>query len=469
MTPLLALAAAALLTAPLGVTGASVQVRIRVESRDDRYFRQYQWGDKDIFTEWRLRGRLTLEQGRARLDAELQDQRVVGAGTPVWLDTAPMAGAGASSPDAGLRVAGKLAYRTQAGRVAVGRFPAEAAGGVLLGADEAGLGYRPFAASFETARGTVWTGVHARDDIVGPTWVALAKHRWMSGCRDGEMSSCVEAGILGRRVPSRPIFAGVHELVATPYIHVTWSPHPRDASSPTRPPLTLEATAALQWGTRAYRPVSDVYRKGSLLEGDHGISRFTVYYRGDGGQRTVLAGFGRSAAHVRIPVATGPVFSLTAHWAQAGGGPTIDRNFIPFTFDTNRFFGAAGYFGERNTRAGSAALAVPLKNGWSLRAAVWRADVDHPETGLRLENGDLLEPAVYTAARRAAARSRFAISEWDAEARWQPAFLPLALRFMYSEMREGAYVREMIRAGEPFFAPPAQFAALQATYEIGSR
>jgi hypothetical protein len=267
--------------------------------------------------------------------------------------------------------------------------------------------------------------------------------------------------LLARRTPSRPVFAGIEEFIVTPYVHLV---------SPLRPLapalLSFDATAALQYGSRAYKPIRAGYTRGVLLDTATGLDRFTVYYTGSGGQRTVLAGFGRAAVHARLPMSWSPVISGLAHWAQGGGSPRVDRNFVPFVYDTNTYFGNAGYFGARNVRAAGTRLTVPLRNGWSARVAAWRADVDDAATGLYLENGALLDPEVFTAARRAAARSRNAVHEWDAEVRWAPGFLPLTLRAMYSEVRHGAYVAEMIRAGAPFSAPPAQFGAVHFTYLI---
>jgi hypothetical protein len=448
--------------APLAVTDTAVSFRTRVESRDDRFFKQFHWGDKEVTPEWRLRGAVGLTYDAARLDLELQDQRVLGSHPPVWLDVSPMAAPFTTFEEAGLRLTGGLTYQMGRHRLRAGRFPIEAAGGRLLGADEYRVGYRPygvgwstgeFAAGGEIASGaTVWAGTDTWDPVVGNTTLGLARYGWT------HPRYTLETGVLGRRAPSRPRYAGVAEATLTPYIFWAWDLGRR---------VSTEVLGAYQIGDRAYRPIAKASKVNRDKVKEWGlIGRPAVTYVGDRGERQVRAYYVRTTAAWRIPIAWDPVWSAGFHLASGGGTAYTDRDFVPFHFDTHRFFGNAGYFGPRNARSVHTALEVPLFTAWTARVAVWRMHVVSPREGIYLENGAQLDPARYPEVQRKQATSHDALREWDAELRWQPA-TNLALRLSYSEIRHGLYLKQVIDAApEKHRAPPAQWAAFQVEYSL---
>jgi hypothetical protein len=450
------------MAAPVAVTDTSVSVRGRLEARDDRFFRQELWADRDVVAEWRVKVSTALEHQSTRLWLELQDQRIVGSYPPVWLDTSPMAVPATTFEDAGLRLAAALSYRWDANRLQAGRFAIKAAGGRLLGANEAAAGYRPFGVAFGNTAfanegalvdgSAAWVGTDTWDPIVGTTTLALLRH-----AQAGPQYSW-EAGLLGRRAPSRPLFSGLAEITATPYVY-------GEAALGRR--VGLELLGAGQAGRRSFRPRANSLIRENITGEENGFwGRPGIYYVGDTGDRQVRAFYLRGAVEVRLPMTWEPTWSLGGHLGSGGGDEDVDRHFIPFVYDTHRFFGNAGYFGPRNSRAAFTALSVPLFAAWTARIAVWQVYVVSPREGLFLENGDRFAPELFHAGRRAAADSRDALKEWDAELRWAPRDTQVAVRLAYSEIRHGRYFSQMASVEPRRRLPPAQWAAFRVEYGI---
>lgn len=458
----LPLAHAAAGFADYAVTDVTVSIRGKVESRDDREFQQFIWGDRDILVETRIRGAAAITEGRWRADLELQDQRIPTSQPPLYLDASPMPTPASTTADAGFRLAGRVRYRFGGGsEAALGAYPVEAAGGLLIGADEYRTGYRPlglgwrstgFGHESETQGPStlVWAGMHRWNEIVGGTLIALVSHARPVG------AGGVEVGVLGRRIPSRPLYTGVQELSGTPYVSFV-APFRR---------LRLSGTAAFQAGNRHYLPRSGGLTPEAVFADGHYPRRFSAFYTGSSGSRRVRAGFVRTALDMRLPISWEPTLTLGGSVGTGGGGPKVDHNYVAFVHDTNEYFGNAGYFGERNARAVFGALMVPLRNGWSARAAVWRVEVPSPAEGPYLENGLRLAPSRFNPAGRSPT-SHDALKEWDAELRWRPVHQPLGLRLAYSEVRHGHYLQQIL-ASLPRRVPASQWAAVQLEWTFDS-